>query len=79
MKKIVPDPPRILRFLTISPDLSPEEARTEADALMTCLHEVLDLYFDSDDEAQRQTLITTSLYLTQLLHPLAHREAGAQP
>ncbi|QXH52233.1 hypothetical protein KSS94_03590 [Pseudomonas fakonensis] len=79
MKKIVPAPPHLFRYLTLSPNLTPETARTEADALMTCLHQVLDLYFDSAEEDQRQTLINTSLYLSQLLQPLTRHAAGAQP
>lgn len=79
MKKLVPDPPHLLPYVTISPDLSPEEARIESDALMTCLHDLLDLYFGNNDEATRQILRRTSLYLTQLLHPLARHTAGAQP
>jgi hypothetical protein len=79
MKKIVPDPPHLLRHLTLSSDLSPEDARTEAEALMICLHQILDLYFDSSDQDKRQTLINTSLYLSQLLQPLTRHAAGAQP
>ncbi|MFV3406803.1 hypothetical protein ACNFIC_23075 [Pseudomonas sp. NY15463] len=79
MKKIVPDPPYLLRYFTLSSDFSPEDASTEAEALMICLHQILDLYFDSSDQDKRQTLINTSLYLSQLLQHLTRHAAGAQP
>ena len=79
MKKIVPDPPRFFPYLTVSPDLTPEAARTEATSLMGCLREVLDMYFDTNCEEQRQTLLNTCIYLNQLLYPLIRHETGAQP
>jgi hypothetical protein len=78
-EKIVPDPPRFFPYLSISPDLTPEAARTEATSLMGCLREVLDMYFDTNSEEQRQTLLNTCIYLNQLLYPLIRHETGAQP
>uniref|UniRef100_UPI001F213DD4 hypothetical protein n=1 Tax=Pseudomonas parasichuanensis TaxID=2892329 RepID=UPI001F213DD4 len=54
-------------------------ARAEATSLMECLREVLDLYFDTNCEEQRQTLLNTCVYLNQLLYPLIRRETGALP
>uniref|UniRef100_UPI00188E1A4A hypothetical protein n=1 Tax=Pseudomonas sp. UFMG81 TaxID=2745936 RepID=UPI00188E1A4A len=71
--------PHFFPYLTVSPDLTPEAARTEATSLMDCLREVLDLYFDTECEEQRKTLLNTCIYLNQLLYPLVRRETGAQP
>jgi hypothetical protein len=46
---------------------------------MGCLREVLDMYFDTNSEEQRQTLLNTCIYLNQLLYPLIRHETGAQP
>ncbi|MEJ5864468.1 hypothetical protein [Pseudomonas farsensis] len=73
MKKLVPDPPQLHPYITLSPALTPEAARYEATVLMNCLHHVLNIYFASTDAPLRNTLLTTSLYLSQLLQPLTER------
>ncbi|WP_414157592.1 hypothetical protein [Pseudomonas sp. BNK-15] len=58
MKKIVPDPPNSfpIPYITIIADLSPEDARSHAAALMDCLCKTSQLYLDTEAEDHRYAL-----------------------
>ncbi|QXI37507.1 DUF3077 domain-containing protein [Pseudomonas xantholysinigenes] len=67
MKKIVPDPPF---YLSVSPDISLEDARNRAAGLMDCINDVCELYYRTDEPSQRDTLLTGLFYLAHTLAPL---------
>ncbi|MDR2306814.1 MAG: hypothetical protein LBE53_06415 [Paucimonas sp.] len=46
MKKLVPDPPSPMPFVTIISNLDPNEAMAHANRLMTTLCEVVDVYIN---------------------------------
>jgi hypothetical protein len=72
MKKIVPDPPDSfpIPYITIIADLSPEDARSHAAALMDCLCKTSQLYLDTEAEDHRYALLENLGILTELLRVL---------
>ncbi|MDH0648296.1 hypothetical protein N5D48_06975 [Pseudomonas sp. GD03858] len=79
MKKVVPDPPHIASYLTISPTLTREDAMAAAVEVATAISDVLDVYFKTEPGDYRDRLFTASDYLGQLACALLEHKPGAQP
>jgi len=72
MKKLVPDPPPSfpIPYITIIADLSIEDAKPHAAALMDALSNTIQLYLNSEDKEQRKVVQENLAILTELLRAL---------
>ncbi|MFJ4347220.1 hypothetical protein [Pseudomonas sp. NPDC089401] len=74
MKKIVPDPPPPASFpipyITIIADLTLEDAKPHATALMQALSNTIQLYLDTEAEDHREIVLENLGILTELLRIL---------
>ncbi|MGJ7552260.1 hypothetical protein [Pseudomonas alloputida] len=73
MKKIVPDPPPSfpLRYLTMIADLTVEDAKPHAAALMDSLSSTIQVLLETESKDHRQVLLEKMSILTELLRTLA--------
>ncbi|MBO9549066.1 hypothetical protein [Pseudomonas sp.] len=72
MKKIVPDPPPSfpLPYLTIIADLTVEDAKPHAAALMDSLSSTIQVLLETESQEHRQVLLENMNILTELLRTL---------
>ncbi|PVZ39329.1 hypothetical protein [Pseudomonas sp. CC120222-01a] len=72
MKKIVPDPPLSfpLPYLTIIADLTVEDAKPHAAALMDSLSRTIQVLLETECQDHRQVLLENMSILTELLRTL---------
>ncbi|WAB97289.1 MULTISPECIES: hypothetical protein [Pseudomonas] len=72
MKKLVPDPPDScpIHYITIIADLSLEDAKAHAAALMDSLSSTIELYLSTVGEDQRRVVLDNMGILTDLLRAL---------
>ncbi|AZL70516.1 MULTISPECIES: hypothetical protein [Pseudomonas] len=67
MKKIVPDPPYPIPFITIINDLTAEQAMAHAATLMDPLVDTVHAYADCPPELRSDILLDNASVLTQLV------------
>ncbi|MFJ4350694.1 hypothetical protein ACIPZ5_07320 [Pseudomonas sp. NPDC089428] len=72
MKKIVPDPPPAypLPYITIIADLTFEDAKPHAAALMDSLSSTIQVLLETEAEDHRKVLLENMSILTELLRAL---------
>ncbi|MFJ4065130.1 hypothetical protein ACIPW4_07505 [Pseudomonas sp. NPDC089996] len=77
MKKIVPDPPPRfpIPYIKIIADLTFDDAKPHAAALMDSLSNTIQLLLETKTEDHRQILLVNMSILTELIHTLASHMA----
>jgi D-ribose pyranose/furanose isomerase RbsD len=80
MKKLVPDsPPSFpIPYITIIADLSIEDAKPHAAALMDALSNTIQLCLATQDAEQRQTVLENIAIITELLRALSTHMANLE-
>ncbi|MDH0645422.1 hypothetical protein N5D48_02320 [Pseudomonas sp. GD03858] len=67
MKKIVPDPPYPIPYITIINDLAPEEAMAQANKLMETLADTVHAYVNCQPDDRLDVMMDSAEILSQLV------------